>query len=769
MPQPFAPRHTALATAALLIAHGASLAQNAAPAPAAAASAPVRPPAANRPARPATPPPATEPQRVEITGAQSSDPTVDERRRAVAGRIVIGREELDRMGDASLGDVLKRLPGVTMGGPPGRGSGPRMRGMGGGYTQILIDGQRVPPGFSLDTIPPEQIERIEVMRAPVAEYGTRAIAGTINVVMRSDFKRRNQELRVGAGVDGSRPQAGGSLQYTGQTEAFNYNLTANLMHGGQDSESRSHSQSREADGDLTEDQDSASRSRGQRSGLFTTVRLQFRLAPGSTLELQPFFNASRGDSRSSTRLQQNVGELPAYTLAEGEGESQQQMGRLAGNWASMLGNGGRLNLRFGGRLASSESHSQRIETGGTAALLSAGQRERQEDSKARETGLDLNGKFQQLLGESHSVSVGWELEHSRRRDSRVSLINGIPDPATVEFGENLEARVSRAALYAQDEWEWTKQLSFYVGARWEGIRTQSDTAAQPVSNRSSVFTPLAHLVYRLPDVRDQLRMSLTRSYRSPNTNQMIGRLSTSSKYPDLDQSNDPLSPDRIGNPALKPELAMGLELAFEHYLDGGGVLSANAYWRRIDDLIRNVTTLEQPFWSSAPRYVSRPQNIGRADAAGLELEAKLRAQDLWATDLPLQLRANTSLMWSSVDGVPGPDNRLEGQPKATLNLGADWPIRGTPLTVGGSWNYTPSFEVQQFEGQSARQGRKSQVDAYALWRFGAQAAARLTVSNAGASPFDSGTAVLLDSGASQRSDSWTKTYTTVNLRAELRF
>ena len=64
-----------------------------------------------------------------------------------------------------------------------------MRGMGGGYTQILIDGQRMAPGFSLDSIAPEQIEKIEIMRAPVAEFGTRAIAGTINVVMRSDFKR----------------------------------------------------------------------------------------------------------------------------------------------------------------------------------------------------------------------------------------------------------------------------------------------------------------------------------------------------------------------------------------------------------------------------------------------------------------------------------------------------------------------------------------------------------------------------------------------------
>ena len=46
--------------------------------------------------------------------------------------------------------LMRRLPGVTQGGRPGRGSDLRMRGMGSGYTQILIDGERVPPGWYFD-------------------------------------------------------------------------------------------------------------------------------------------------------------------------------------------------------------------------------------------------------------------------------------------------------------------------------------------------------------------------------------------------------------------------------------------------------------------------------------------------------------------------------------------------------------------------------------------------------------------------------------------
>ena len=92
--------------------------------------------------------------RVEVIGNNSD---IEQRRASTASRIVIGKDEIERYGDSSVSEVLKRLPGVTTGGRPGRGGDVRMRGMGGGYTQILLNGERMPPGFSLDNLPPEQL------------------------------------------------------------------------------------------------------------------------------------------------------------------------------------------------------------------------------------------------------------------------------------------------------------------------------------------------------------------------------------------------------------------------------------------------------------------------------------------------------------------------------------------------------------------------------------------------------------------------------------
>ncbi len=738
-----------------------------APPPPAAASAPVRAASAAAPARPASAP-AARPQQVEIIGNTQPESNA-ERRRSTASRIIVGREELDRMGDGTLGEVLKRLPGVTMGGPPGRGSAPRMRGLGGGYTQILIDGQRMPFGFSLDSIAPEQIERIEIMRAPVAEHGARAIAGTINVIMREDFKRMANEFKFGGGLEQSRrPQAGLNWIYSGQTERLGYNLTATVFRQDLGNEVSTHVHGADAQGNTSLEQFTRSRGDDRRESLFLSSRLQFRLGPGHTLDLQPFLSSTRVRGLRDSTLDQPInlgrdGDAP-YDHAHSRSETQTRMARLNGTWIVPTGSGGRFQLRFGSMLAFNDSVTRRLEFNQADEVI----RTRHDDGSQRDLSIDTSGKFSQLLGESHSVSAGWELQRGQRNDQRRSLTNGVP--ILTDFGDNLEATTLRVAAYAQDEWEWSKRFSFYAGLRWEGIQTRSDSMDEPVRNKSSVLTPLLHAVWRLPDApRDQLRFSLTRSYRAPNTSQLIARPSISTLYPDLAKGNQPTSPDRAGNPDLKPELAWGTDLAFEHYLEAGGLLSANLFARRIDNLIRTVRALETVGYATAPRWVARPQNIGGATAAGLELEAKLRAADLWTTDLPLTLRTNASLLWSRVDGVPGPNNRLDQQPRYTLNLGADWPVRGTPLTIGGNLNFTPSFVIQQIDSQVYRQGVKRQLDAYALWRFGTMASLRLSITNLSARDFDSASTTFLADGSSQTQDTLTRSYTVANLRCELRF
>jgi iron complex outermembrane receptor protein len=162
-------------------------------------------------------------------------------------------------------------------------------------------------------------------------------------------------------------------------------------------------------------------------------------------------------------------------------------------------------------------------------------------------------------------------------------------------------------------------------------------------------------------------MSLTRSYKAPTLSSLLGRPSLSFRFP-VPGANTPTSPDRAGNPNLKPELATGIDLAAERYLAAGGVLSANIFYRQISDYMRSVTTLETVSWAPVPRWVSRPQNVGDATTQGLELEAKFRLSEVMADAPPLEFRSNASFFHSRVKSVPGPNNRLDQQPACSTSM-----------------------------------------------------------------------------------------------------
>jgi iron complex outermembrane receptor protein len=233
-----------------------------------------------------------------------------------------------------------------------------------------------------------------------------------------------------------------------------------------------------------------------------------------------------------------------------------------------------------------------------------------------------------------------------------------------EFGDNLSATSTRFALYAQDEWSLTPNWAAHAGLRWEGISTSgSGEVGQPdASNRSSVWSPLLHAVWKPdPKGRDQVRISLTRSYRSPSLGNLIARPAINTRYP-APGPNTPTQPDRAGNPSLRPELATGLDVAIERYLPGSGVLSANVFQRRISDFMRSQVTLESVPWATQPRYVSRPQNIGDAVTQGIELEAKFRLSDLVAEAPRVDVRSNASVFRSRVKSVPGPTTGSTSSP-----------------------------------------------------------------------------------------------------------
>lgn len=92
-----------------------------------------------------------------------------------------------------MSDVLKDLPGVDLQNVGLDRAGVSIRGMDTEHTLYLIDGMRINSSasaiahsnYELDWIPPEAIERVEVVRGPMSSlYGSEALGGVVNVITR---------------------------------------------------------------------------------------------------------------------------------------------------------------------------------------------------------------------------------------------------------------------------------------------------------------------------------------------------------------------------------------------------------------------------------------------------------------------------------------------------------------------------------------------------------------------------------------------------------
>jgi outer membrane receptor for ferrienterochelin and colicins len=199
-------------------------------------------------------------------------------------------------------------------------------------------------------------------------------------------------------------------------------------------------------------------------------------------------------------------------------------------------------------------------------------------------------------------------EAASRRATATSRLN---QEAPTRLIETFAPEIARLAGFVQDEWSIDKQFSLYLGARWEGVQTDSDATgmadfalAQP---RAESGRPGPVQIGR----RTPAAPGLTRTYKAPTVQQLTARRYEAAV-------NTRFNADSSGNPDLRPELANGIDFTYEHFLKDGAMFSASVSRRAISDYIRTRLDLD-----ANGRWVYRPLNDGDALVRSLQLEAKL--------------------------------------------------------------------------------------------------------------------------------------------------
>lgn len=658
-------------------------------------------------------------QKVEVKGSVT---TYDARREDTASKIVVNHEEIVKFGDTNVLDVLKRLPGVTVSGASGGDI--RMRGLGNGYTQILLNGERAPAGFSMDSLAPDSIERIEVMRAATAEFSTQAIVGTINIVLKKAIKSAQRELKlsVGGAKDSITPTY--NLQMSDRKGQLSYSLSVNGVHSSFHRRPSSLEEYTDAHGALTALKSRSFHENGSFDGFNLGPRLNWTFANGDTLTSQSFVNYGRFARKSEVVVTAVPSSTAlAYPYQAWDLTSVNLYYGTDLNWVRKLGDGAKLDMKVGAVAGATRNDSDDdgyTQQGGEHTL----------DNHVKARGTDRHytstGKYSTPIGTGHALAMGWDGGSSRREDTRVQRerrFSVAPDmalPAFEDFALDQEftGDVRRMAAYAQDEWTITPRWSVYMGVRWEGISTEISGSEVPDNKtRTSVWSPLFQTLYKLPGTTgDQLRFALTRTYKAPNVHSMIPRRYRST-------NNGPNEPDFIGNPDLKPELATGVDASFEHYWGKGAMVSVSASMRRIAGYTRTVLTENKvdKIWTSTVI------NDGTATTRGLEFEAKFPLTSLFDKAPALDLRLNMSRNWSSVSAVKGPNNRLDQQTPFSSTLGLDY--KQGSLTTGASYSFRNGGPVRISNTQAVYSQPRRDLEMYGLWKFNPNDQLRVAFTN----------------------------------------
>lgn len=154
---------------------------------------------------------------------------------------VLSRQYIDATGYSTTARLLESVtqnfalanpsgintPGVS-GNNREQGSSVNLRGIGEGTTLVLLNGRRIAPGYrsaavDISALPLSAIERVEILTdGASALYGSDAVGGVVNFILREDFEGAETRVRAGAadGMDEYRvSQAVGNTWDTGNVLA----------------------------------------------------------------------------------------------------------------------------------------------------------------------------------------------------------------------------------------------------------------------------------------------------------------------------------------------------------------------------------------------------------------------------------------------------------------------------------------------------------------------------------------------------------------------
>lgn len=620
--------------------------------------------------------------------------------------LIYDEEYFQRFEPLTAGDALKRVPGVTFLSDVIESDGARLRGLDPGYTQILINGERVPGGqadrsFFLDRIPAELIQQVEIVRSSSARRTGDAVAGSLNIVLRDGFSLDGGYVRGGAlFFDDGEVKPSGGFYYGGALAGGRVLIGANVQ-GRYNPKQKSSLRftdspennpnffiddfdNREDQSDIRDGTDYAFNAAWGIESETTRFELIGNFVRTERTEDERSFEYNDLTAVSGPVRTANPGNLLTdnANLNDITTESWSIISKLDHEWGF-----GETKLRVGfSRFDTFEDEFEyevnfdRSAPRFTGDLTNFGVVD-------EELFVNLEHEFE--LTDDLNFAVGGFLQNKDRDTALLAVrsrfnLTAADREGYDQFNRNPAEFVpanfaplapipgglntieeDRRDLYALFEGDYGA-LSFEAGIRWENttIRINDLTVAPALANQRrefDEFLPSASLKYEMGDGR--ITFSVARTLRRPR----FDFISPALLEEELGDN------DLIGNPALAPETAWGGDLGYEHKIGRTGVVGVNVFYRDVTNLVEVATVLDPatglPVEGSAGAgtFVFQPRNTGSGEVYGIEFDASFSLAFVGLPDTGVF--GNLALLDSNVTD-DFDERRFNDQSKYVYNFGA---------------------------------------------------------------------------------------------------
>lgn len=655
----------------------------------------------------------------------------------------------------TVGDMLKRVPSVAFVSDVLEYDGVRLRGLDPAYTQVLINGKKVPGAgndrsFFVDRIPAELVERIEIVRNPSANRSGDAVAGAINIVLRDAVDFEGAYLRAGAlhFDDGELKGTGGAV-WSGAVGADSRLLVGVNAQGRYNPKQKRSARFEEPGGDFDNREDQADTRDG--TDYSANVSWSSVLADGVNLELTAL--GVRTDRKEIERsLEYNVPAGSSRNNLLSENDQREDIDQDNSAFGAELE-----FMAFGGDNSVSVEFSRfDDDTVNTEIETSYDDEDTPpsfDEIEGERTLTDTQDEERALqFAHSHPLdaltwSAGIEVRRKERDFAQAvaevdsdSLSSPLPPFADFETSASMieERRVDPWLMFSGRG----DALAWEVGARYEDTEVDIGFAGQRTDNDYRILLPSAHLKWDLAaDLR--LGASAGRTLRRPDFNLVLPQ-TLEEEFGDN---------DFVGNPLLKPERANGFDLGLERRLGRGGVIGINLFYRDVSNLIELVNSGDpsataisdfedevEEFLDENPgatpnspgypvfdpdSFVYSAANVGDGEVWGVELDL---STPLTVLNLPdTGVFFNASWLDSEVEDEFG-ERRFNNQARYVYNLGFIHDFADAGWSFGASYRRQGRAESRVLaEEVETRYG--ADLEAFVEKRFGDRLAVRLTGSN----------------------------------------